>query len=398
LAVSFRKLNVLKHCLTQVSRTGLLVPEERKHSPDSELAIPEQMAMADSKDLTEQQMVFLDPALLERGRIRAGLALGELADKAEVDYRTVRAIYRHGGLLPSKAKDIADTLGCEVLELLAPWDPRYVMPHSASPWLGEAEWERLEHREQGRQAANGLYYIVCQMRHRHTAARRGRGKFYVLSWLRQDLKAEMRHKLSRHADVCALIKQHPHIAVNLSSAPTATEDGWWVVDDWVGDQSLADRLEQGSWPREKLPQLLHQIALGLSSLHAAGVIFRELAPSRVLLADADGRAVLTDFELAKLLEGVPSVSADWPEDPFRAPEVDSGIVTPAADVYSLGRLAAAAIAGRVPERGEEERALTHGGFPKRLWRMFIDSVAIDPGRRPADLAPMVKELARLAGA
>lgn len=101
----------------------------------------------------------------------------------------------------------------------------------------------------------------------------------------------------------------------------------------VSEHTLADRLEQGPWPQAELPRLLHQIALGLSALRAVGVVFRELAPSRVLIADDDGRAVLTDFELAKLLEGAPTVSVPcWPDDPYRAPEVESGHATVQADL------------------------------------------------------------------
>jgi serine/threonine protein kinase len=352
--------------------------------------------VADQNDLSEQQMVFFDPVLFDRARINAGLSLGELADRAEVDYRTVRSVFRHGGLLPSKAKDLATILGCEVMALVAPWDPRFELKKPERPWLGETEWERVKHQEHGCQAANGLYYIVCQMQHRHTPARRGRGKFYVLSWLREDLKADLRHKLTRHAEVCAQVKQHPHIANNLSSAPTASEDGWWVVDDWVGEKSLADFLDQHPWPQAQLPRLLHEIALGLSALHAAGIVFRELAPSRVLIDDNDGRAVLTDFELAKLLKGVPSVSADWPEDPFRAPEIDSEATTVSADIYSLGRIAAAAIAGAVPARGEEEAVFSQMDLPKRLAKLLKDSVSPYPSQRPSDLQAPLKELARWA--
>jgi len=349
-------------------------------------------------NLTDQQMVFLDPILVDRARIDAGLAVKELAAEVGINYRTMREVFRRGGVLPSNAKLIANWAGCDVLELLAPWDPRYILPEAAGRWLGDIEWERVRHLESGRQAANGLYYIVCQMRHRHTANRLGRGKFYVLSWLRTDLLKDVRHKLTRHADVCAKVKLHPHVALNHTSTPTGNDDGWWVVDEWVGEQTLADRLEQGAWPAAVLPRLLHEIALALSALHAAGVVFRELAPARVLIADDDGRAVLTDFELAKLLEGVPSVSADWPEDSFRAPEVDGGATSIAADLFSFGRLAATAISGTVPANGDEAAVFAKSAMPKRLQKLFVESVAQSPDQRLAELQPLLKELARWASA
>jgi serine/threonine protein kinase len=207
----------------------------------------------------------------------------------------------------------------------------------------------------------------------------------------------MRHKLTRHADVCARIARNPHVSLNLSSAPTATDDGWWIVDEWVGADTLADRLQSGPWPLDQLPCLLHDVAHGLTALHGAGVVFRELAPSHVLIAEQDGRAVLTDFELAKLLDGVPSVSEEWPDDPFRAPEVAGREATITADLYSLGRLAATGIAGKVPERGEEAAVFHRAKLPQRLLKLLTQCVAGFPDQRPQELAPLLKELARWAG-
>ena len=110
-------------------------------------------------------------------------------------------------------------------------------------------------------------------------------------------------------DVAARVGTHPNIVVNFASTPIANDEGWWVVDDWVGERTLGDHLGKEPWPREQLPRLLLDIRQGLDALHKAFVVFRELAPSRVLMADKGGRAVLTDFELAKLLDGGPSVSS-----------------------------------------------------------------------------------------
>ena len=97
------------------------------------------------------------------------------------------------------------------------------------------------------------------------------------------------------------------------------------MDRWIEGTTLAEQLDAGAWPAEQLPRLAAELLRGLDGLHCAGVVFRELAPCRVLIAADDGRAVLTDFELAKLMDNVPSVSGDWPTDPYRAPR--SGIGT-----------------------------------------------------------------------
>lgn len=341
------------------------------------------------------QLVYLDTFLIDRLKMNAGLSRKQLASDAGVAFNTVRELYKGGGLQPHTARVIATKLGCQVTDLLSPRDPRYVAPAlPAGPWCGAPEWETEGYLDQSRLASNGLYYIVCRMRHRHTANRHGRGKFYHLSWLPQAARDDMRDKLSRQADVCARVGAHPNIAINLSSSPVVNDEGWWVIDDWVGEKTLADCLKTGAWPAAKLPRLLLEVAKGLQALHEAEVVFRELAPARVLIGDQDGRAVLTDFELAKLLDGSPSVSSEWPEDPFRAPEIDGGTVSIQADFYSLGKLAVVAAGGALA--GEEQIPVVFGkaGMPKRLARYMMDCLEPVPAKRPPELGPVLKELAR----
>lgn len=343
----------------------------------------------------DPQLVYLDPFLMDRIRLNAGLSRKKLATKAGLAVNTVLEAFTARGLQPEKARLLAKHLGCEVVDLLAPWDPRYVAaPEVPVAWSKLAEWETVGYLEQGRLAANGLYYIVCRMRHQHTPSRRGRGKFYHLSWLPQLLREGMEAKLSRHAEVCARVAKHPNVVTNLSSTPAGGDDGWWVIDDWVGEQTLADWFLNGGWPREQLPRLLLDVALALEALHSAGIIFRELAPARILIADEDGRAVLTDFELAKLLDGSPSVSSEWPEDPYRAPEVDGDAATFKSDLYSFAYLAAAAIAGETPETGNAAAVLNQADLPKRARSLLVSCLEPIPARRAADLTPLIKELAR----
>ncbi|WP_437191136.1 protein kinase domain-containing protein [Planctomicrobium sp. SH527] len=350
----------------------------------------------ESPERIDPKLVYLDPFLMDRARKDQGLSRKALSTKVKVAFNTTQEMFRSGGVQPATAKRLADALGVRVTEVLASWDPHYVPPASPSgPWSPIPEWETIGYLEQGRLAANGLYYIVCRMQHRHTPSRQGRGKFYHLSWMPQKLRKDIQVKLSRHPEVCARIGSHPQIALHLSSI-SAEPQGWWVIDDWCGEKSLSDVLEEGPYPRELLSRLLLEIANGLAAMHRSEIVFRELAPSRVLIADKNGRAVLTDFELAKLLDGSPSVSSDWPEDPFRAPEIDGGTATIRSDLYSLGALTAAAIAGRTPAAGEAKAILSDAGLPKRLGNLLRKCVEPIPDRRPEGLSPLLRELERWA--
>lgn len=343
------------------------------------------------------QLVYLDPFLVDRARLPVGLSLKELASSTHIGYRAVHGIVHRAGMLPNTAKKLAEKLKKNVLELLAPWDPRYITPaQEYGPLAGSAEWESIGYLEQGRLSPNNLYYIVCRVRHRHSPEKYGRGKFYHLSWLPSAQREEMRHKLSRHADVCARIGSHAHIAVNHTSTPVTNGDGWWVIDEWVGEHTLADHLQTAPWPSEKLPRLLYDVAQGLDALHGAGTILRELAPARVLISDRDGRAVLTDFELAKLLGGGPSVSSEWPEDPFRAPELDGGECTVQSDFYSFGQLAGAAIAGPEFDPMTTGDWITKSKFPPRLKQMLLGSIEPIADRRKVTLSRLLPELKRWA--
>ena len=148
--------------------------------------------------------------------------------------------------------------------------------------------------------------------------------------------------------------------------------------------------KSGAWPATDLCRLLLNVATGLQALHTAGLVFRELAPARVLISDQDGRAVLTDFGLAKLLDGSPSVSSEWPEDPYRAPEVDGGTATVQADLYSFGKLAVSA--GGLVEHDAVPDVFNQIGIPKRLAKLLIDCTEPVLATRPAELAPLLNWL------
>lgn len=332
----------------------------------------------------DRHKTYLDPLFLDRARLRTGLGAKDYADALGMDYRTLRDILEGRGVNPSTAKELARKLNVkDLLTLLAPWDPRVRTPcWSTRSLVAVLGLGSARSSGTGPAHTNGLYYIVCHMRHQHTGGKQGRGKFYHLFWVRAEMRDDIRHQLSRHADVCALVGIHANVAVNLTSTPVAHHDGWWVIDDWVGKGSLADHLRGGPWPRETLPRLLYEIAQGLGALHAAGVVFRELAPSRVLISEKDGRAVLTDFELAKLLDGSPSVSDEWPEDPFRAPEVEGKTVTAQADLYSLAHLAAACLAGlkRDYDPGKAAKVLEKASLPKGASRLLLDCLEPIPAK------------------
>ena len=121
-----------------------------------------------------------------------------------------------------------------------------------------------------------------------------------------------------------------------------------------------------------------------------GIIRRELSPDNIIVRASDFRCVLTEFELAKLGEQVPTVSAgDWPTDMYRAPEVVTGDIDTRADIYSWCRIATHLLVGELPAIGCELENLEHLQLPPGLERVIADGLSIFRDARPACIAEII---------
>ena len=351
------------------------------------------MKKSKKTEFEKKVLAFLDWNALEKQMFERNVTETDLIDNKKISFNTLKKIRDGKGIYPAVAKRLSRFLNCSYMDLLSSGDRRYesLAPPNPSS-AGFAEWVVDDHNRTPHRASNELIYVISKMKHQHTANRRGRGKYYVLSGLQTKVREEWRHKLGRHADVCAAVRQNRNIALNLSSAPTPDNEGWWVIDDWVGEQTLEGKCKKGSCPPSEMPQLLLDIASGLHALHSAGVIFRELHPSRVLISDLDGHAVLTDFELGKLLDGGPSVSSEWQDDHFRAPEVDSGNFTHRADLYSFGKTALFAAAGRIDDDADASQSFTQVGMPTEIAEYLLKCLESGVSRRPENVAIILKDL------
>jgi tetratricopeptide (TPR) repeat protein len=114
---------------------------------------------------------------------------------------------------------------------------------------------------------------------------------------------------------------------------------------------------------EALP-IVEQMAAGLAAAHHAGVVHRDFKSANVVLirseddrqADGGVRAVVTDFGLARSVEGGEGLSTGLGmvgTSAYMAPEqVEGGEVTPAADVYALGVVLYEMVTGLKPFVGD----------------------------------------------
>ncbi|MBK7976827.1 MAG: AAA family ATPase [Deltaproteobacteria bacterium] len=123
---------------------------------------------------------------------------------------------------------------------------------------------------------------------------------------------------------------------------------------------------------ERLAATIPQLVAGLSTIHAAGLLHRDVKPSNVLVTPT-GRVVLLDFGLAFIHGGDHSVDAVGPPH-YMSPEQALGRpLTPATDWYGVGVMLFEALTGCLPFDGS--------------WPQLISDQQRGLARPPSALAP-----------
>jgi serine/threonine protein kinase len=176
------------------------------------------------------------------------------------------------------------------------------------------------------------------------------GEEVALKLVRAELAAEnmFRKRFAREVQTAIRI-DHPHVVPVLESGEH--EGVPYMAQPLIRGGSLLDTLEaEGQLELEVAVTLCLEVAKGVGALHEHGLIHRDLKPANILL-DEQGHAFVADFGLAKdpqasLLTkpGQAVGSLD-----YMAPEQIRGeLVTRSADVYSLGCVMFACLAGQPP--------------------------------------------------
>ena len=254
-----------------------------------------------------------------------------------------------------------------------------------------AEWTDPQYLSKWITVPNGLQYLVLKMRHRHIADTFARVKCYELRFLTDTERDQIEVQLTRHPMVCRKLTPHPRIPINQGAFPDPTGECWWVVDYWIDGMTLHDVLQE-RLPIGEVLRIGRELAEGLKLLHDNGIVRRELSPQHILLRAPDRSVVLTDFELAKLSGGAPTVGKDWPPDLYRAPELGEGDATTSVDIYSWGRIMAYMGIGVLPPVGREKKSLHESALPEPLIELIAICVAASPRSRPGTMQNVLDAL------
>jgi hypothetical protein len=122
---------------------------------------------------------------------------------------------------------------------------------------------------------------------------------------------------------------------------------------FIEGQSLSQRLAEGPLPAREAAELMVKVAEAIEYAHQRGVIHRDLKPANILI-DAKGNPRVTDFGLAKKIQGDSGLTGSGQimgTPSYMPPEQaggNRGDVGPGADVYALGATCYALVTGRPP--------------------------------------------------
>jgi len=173
-----------------------------------------------------------------------------------------------------------------------------------------------------------------------------RGAVVAVKLLRPELAEDtaFRARFAREARLARDL-QSKHIAPILDHGVT-----YLVLPLYRGGTLAARLRECVRLDETETCDLAAQLARGLDTLHARGILHRDVKPSNVLFT-VDGTAVLADFGLARshdstrlTLEGQVLGTPH-----YLAPELIEGLdATPASDVYALGCVLYECVVGEPP--------------------------------------------------
>ena len=163
-------------------------------------------------------------------------------------------------------------------------------------------------------------------------------------------QAASRERFLREARMAAGLS-HPHIV----PIHRVGEAGGFVffVMSYVAGETLGERLRRaGPLPAPEATRVLREVAWALAYAHGRGIVHRDVKPDNILLEAGTGRALVTDFGIARGGDaGVPDT------DPgrimgtahFMSPEqAANGPLDGRSDIYALGVVGYVAVSGRLP--------------------------------------------------
>ncbi len=222
-------------------------------------------------------------------------------------------------------------------------------------------------------------------------------------------ESDRRARLEREAKTVSALN-HPNICTLYD---LGREDGLdYLVMEYLEGETLAEQLEAGPLPIDRVLSLGAEVASALDAAHRQGIVHRDLKPGNVMLTRTGAK--LLDFGLAKMRGGTRltrtgtamGTLAYMPPEQVLGKPVDQR-----ADLWALGVVLWEMLTGRRGFAGDNEGAVVHAvlnrvpepassirpGLPPGLDAVLERALAKDPEARYATAAELLADLAAAEG-
>ena len=248
------------------------------------------------------------------------------------------------------------------------------------------------------QGGMGVVYLARQSRPRRTVAVK-----VLVPGMHTDprARAEFLVRFRREADAIAALD---HINIMPIYEYGEQEEMAYLVMPFVTGGTLRTLLgKKGILSLPEVIPIVEQAAAALDCAHAQGIVHRDLKPANILF-HADGRILLADFGLAKVVRGnEDSSSSDslstltsagtiigTPE--YLSPEQSTGQpIGPYTDIYALGIVVYQMLSGHVPFTGASPVAIAL----KHTMETPPPLLPLNPALPPEVEAVVMKAIAKL---
>ena len=220
-------------------------------------------------------------------------------------------------------------------------------------------------------------------------------RFVAIKLLPPELsfRRDIRTRFLREAETAAQLS-HPNI-VPIYSVDEVGNLVFFVMACIDGDNLATKLQKRGPLPIDDVRRWLLEVADALAFAHARGVIHRDIKPDNILLDGIDGRALVTDFGIARAASDsgetsrltATGIAIGTPA--YMSPEQASGDrdLDARSDLYSLGIVAYQMLAGEPPFTGGTTPAL----LVKHLAEVPVP-VSLRRPDTPDDLSEIVMRL------
>ncbi len=195
--------------------------------------------------------------------------------------------------------------------------------------------------------------------------------------------AEARERFVREARTAAGLS-HPHI-VPIHRVGEAGGVVYFVMT-FVDGVTLGERLRtSGPLGASDATRVLREVAWALAYAHGRGIVHRDIKPDNILLERETGRALVTDFGIARSDAHTGDERVSQPlmgTAHFMSPEqAANDTVDGRSDIYALGVVGHLAVSGRLPFEGSTFPAL----LVKQATQSPVSVLQVAPGL-PSSLA------------